>query len=342
MSLPPAIVLAAGESSRFQPLSADRHKSLFRLGGRTILDRTLESLAGAGVEHAVVVESSRSQYARPEHAELPSDYYRTHPSPLRLSFVEQARAAGQHDAIQRAATGLEGWFFVVQPENVNAGELVVELWDHHEPGDQVVVAGQQRADYPLFAVLDSDGRRLTGIEEKPPRGESASRLCSMGIYLFHTDFLAVLDAVDDDRWAIIYAIERAAKAGHAAALATRLPFYPLKFPEHLWTFAELFGIDTACAGGGSDARCIVGEGCEIGGTRLENAILDEGVRVGPGSETVPGDEHERALVIGRRAAIGEGVRLKQGVRIGVDARIESGAEVSDSVPDGAVVRVSAE
>jgi len=49
-----AMVLAAGRGERLRPLTDTLPKPLIEVGGRTMLDRTLDALADAGVETAVV------------------------------------------------------------------------------------------------------------------------------------------------------------------------------------------------------------------------------------------------------------------------------------------------
>jgi choline kinase len=50
-----AIILSAGQGSRLGQLTADRPKCLIEFGGRTLLDRQLDTLAASGVDEAVVV-----------------------------------------------------------------------------------------------------------------------------------------------------------------------------------------------------------------------------------------------------------------------------------------------
>jgi len=56
MTAPPkkAFVLAAGMGERMRPLTNNCPKPLLTVGGRTMLDRSLEALAAAGVEEVVV------------------------------------------------------------------------------------------------------------------------------------------------------------------------------------------------------------------------------------------------------------------------------------------------
>jgi choline kinase len=50
-----AVILVAGVARRLAPLTDSTHKALLPVGGRSLLDRMLEGLAGCGVEESVLV-----------------------------------------------------------------------------------------------------------------------------------------------------------------------------------------------------------------------------------------------------------------------------------------------
>lgn len=54
MTIRTAMVMAAGLGTRMRPLTNDRSKALVEVGGRPLIDWTLDKLAAAGVERAVV------------------------------------------------------------------------------------------------------------------------------------------------------------------------------------------------------------------------------------------------------------------------------------------------
>ncbi|WP_447977871.1 phosphocholine cytidylyltransferase family protein [Candidatus Nitrospira bockiana] len=59
-----AIILAAGVGKRLWPITQHHPKCLIELGGRTLLNRYLESLAGVGIREAVVVVGYKHEMIR--------------------------------------------------------------------------------------------------------------------------------------------------------------------------------------------------------------------------------------------------------------------------------------
>jgi choline kinase len=60
-----AIILAAGRGSRLKGFTEEQPKCLNRVGGRTLIDRQLESLRGGGVNEVVIVAGYRSEMLVP-------------------------------------------------------------------------------------------------------------------------------------------------------------------------------------------------------------------------------------------------------------------------------------
>ncbi|MCK5235193.1 MAG: NTP transferase domain-containing protein, partial [Candidatus Aenigmarchaeota archaeon] len=55
-----AVLLAAGECSRFRPLSDGMHKCMISIFGKTIIERTVDNLKKAGITDIIVVQSPGS------------------------------------------------------------------------------------------------------------------------------------------------------------------------------------------------------------------------------------------------------------------------------------------
>jgi NDP-sugar pyrophosphorylase family protein len=334
-TLPSAVILAAGESRRFWPLSSGRHKSLYVLDGVSILERTVRSLVDVGVRDIAIVQSPRSPGYGPKEFILPGDTLGATYGPARLTFVEQPSPAGQGDAILRCGELVDDWFFVVQPENINAGEILLELLAERGDDDVIVLPGQRRRDFSLLAVLSHTGYRLDGIVEKPDYADVPDPLCSMGLYLFQREFLNSLRKAEPSPLSIIHAIDDVAKSGRATVVPSRNEFLPLKFPGHLWSYARMLGLISDAP----EARLLVGDNCVLGDVLLENVIVGPGCVIGSGTQTIGLDDQADldAIAIGAGTTIGQNVRLSPRVRIGAGVTIGSGVIVVDDVPDGATI-----
>ncbi len=280
---------------------------------------------------------------------------------------------GQGDAVLLAEPELDtGEFFLVQPENVNAGEVLTELADR--PG--AVLAVQEREETWLFGVCATDGDRVTGIVEKPVPGTEPSKLCSMGVAKLDRAYLEALRALPPDPVSSVYALEKRAEAGELGYVRTAHPFFPLKYPWHLFAIAEHLkpsdrpylgenvSVDPTAEVGNDcvvEADAVIGPGVRLSkslvgaGSRVESSaadsILGAAVGIAPGAtvETEPveaghvrvdvkGREIETGLpalgtTIGQGTEIGRSSVISAGVLIGAECRIADGSRVGKNLPD---------
>jgi NDP-sugar pyrophosphorylase family protein len=283
----------------------------------------------------------------PEQSLLPSDCLGPAYGGCQLRYVEQPEPAGQGDAILRGAALLGDTFLVVQPESINAGEIGTELRAAWRKDDFVLLAGQQRTDFQLYAVVEALQNRVISIIEKPVTAETPDPLCSMGLYLCSQEFAGCLTEAAPGPTSMITAIELAAKVGKAGIMQTHSEFMPLKYPGHLWNIARYLGLTDVPVISPADGsarfidpgRCIVSAGCDLGQVWLDNVIMGENVVIGSGTQTVGARDWNDmdAVAIGENTTIGGDVRLRPGVRIGAGATVTSGATIAEDVPDGAVI-----
>jgi NDP-sugar pyrophosphorylase family protein len=323
-----AIILAAGESRRFWPLSAGRHKSLFGLNGMSIVQRTITSLEGIGVRDIVVVQSPRGVDATGRPGLLPSDLLDD-----RYTFVTQPEPLGQGDALLRCADHVGEEFLVVQPENINAGDVGLECLANLHDDSVAVVAGQERADFPLFAVMEHDDGVLRSIVEKPATASVPEPLCNMGLYLFRRPLLSVLAGTPAGPYQLIDCLGEAAQDKAVRVFASKNRFLPLKYPEHLWAYVDLIGDEFP----GGRPRVLVEQPATVAdASGLVDVIVGARSRVGSGVRVAPGDE-PRTTVVGMDTVVEDDVTIAAGVRIGSGVTVRQGAVVEEDVPDGETV-----
>lgn len=376
MILPPAVILAAGESSRFWPLSTHGHKSLHRLCGKAIIEHTVESLVTAGITELVIVQSPISRHEIFPHRTIEDQLGDGSRYGATIRYVEQPEPLGQRDAILRAATtGLEGDFLIINPENLNAGELARELVE--AKGDAAgAVAAQRRDDTWLFGVFSETDGKLDGLVEKPPRGEEPSQLCNMSVQLLGQDYLALLKNEPPDRPAAnLSALLRLAGSAEVRIHVTDLPFFPLKYPWNLFAMAghlkpvdgpyldpaarvdDAVTVDADCVieadavvtGPAVLTASLVGAGSRVDGTDLPHSILGADVRIGPeavighqagAGQTVRSEVKGDAVDSGQRdlgVVVGQGARIDRGTHIAAGTMIGAYAHVGSGRPTSGTV-----
>lgn len=91
-----AVIFAAGLGTRLRPLTDSLPKPMIRVGGKPILQRTLEALPSS-VTETIIVVGYKSEAIR-EHLK---DW------PTHIRFVEQTELRGTYDALTRARAFLD-------------------------------------------------------------------------------------------------------------------------------------------------------------------------------------------------------------------------------------------
>lgn len=129
-----AVVLAAGDGGRLGPHTEMRPKALVPVGGRPIIQYTLESLAAAGVDEAVVVTGYRERQLLAALREAPAV------PPLR--FVSNPDFHGGASLSLKAARDLvEGQrFLLVMADHLLSAELLRRVVADSREGLMLVAA----------------------------------------------------------------------------------------------------------------------------------------------------------------------------------------------------------
>lgn len=375
------VLLAAGESSRFWPLSTHGHKSLHRLCGKTIIEHTVESLVAAGFTDIVVVQSPYGPRAGQDSSRAAHFPHRTVADHLgdgaryeaQIRYVDQPQAVGQGNAMLLAAELLNGdEFFLVQPENVNAGEVLAELQD----GLGNVIAVKAEEETWLFGICAVEGDLVTDIVEKPEAGTEPSKLCSMAVAKLNQAYLEELRKLPADPINSVLALQELAQRKSLRYVQTEQPFFPLKYPWHLFAIADFIKPpDEAFVGSGatidptakvaadcvieSDAaigpgvtlsRSLVGAGSDVRSS-IADSILGAAVTIGSnvavetepvtdGHVTVDVKGHEidttlpaLGTTIGQGTNISDGSVISPGVMIGAECVVGIGETVTKNRPD---------
>ncbi|MFB6191587.1 MAG: sugar phosphate nucleotidyltransferase [Candidatus Nanohaloarchaea archaeon] len=176
-----AIVLAGGHATRLWPITKDRAKPLLPLGDRPIIDFIVEDLED---EVDDIVISTNEKFA---------DDFRKYIE----DFERDARVVVENQDSEEEKPGTIGAMIqLIEQEDISDDLLIVngdnylgfsfpEMLDFCRERDgpvNVVYDLSSRSQASSFGVVDTEGDRIVGFEEKPD--EPPSTLISTGVYYF--------------------------------------------------------------------------------------------------------------------------------------------------------------
>jgi bifunctional UDP-N-acetylglucosamine pyrophosphorylase/glucosamine-1-phosphate N-acetyltransferase len=236
------VILAGGESSRFFPFN-DIHKSFFRLAGKTILERTIESIKKLKPKEILLVLGSKNFEREKEICD-------SNPTFEGVRFIRETSPLGQADAILSAKEFIKGDFFVVNANQFNFHTIADEFIKRHKQSGDMVTLGITKTEMPFkYGVVELDKDRIRGIVEKPKAGSEPSNMRLVGIYLFSENFLVELVKTPPSDCSLEETLDIAAKNGKVGAVTLTLNTPSLKYPWDLFDlkdfiFSEMhYGID---------------------------------------------------------------------------------------------------
>jgi glucose-1-phosphate adenylyltransferase len=207
-----AMVLAGGQGTRLQPLTADRAKPAVPFGGTyRLIDFTLSNLVNCGVRKIVVLTQYKSHSLDRHIAQmwrmLPmlGNYVATVPAQMRMGprwFAGSADAVYQN--LNLVYDERPDCICVFGADHIYRMDPRQMIEHHMQSGAGVTLAGIRVPieQAPAFGVIEVDGsRRAVGFREKPadptPLPEAPDQAyASMGIYVFSTQ--ALIEVVTED------------------------------------------------------------------------------------------------------------------------------------------------
>lgn len=305
-----AIVLAAGESSRFYPFN-NEHKSMVKIMGEPILSHTLKSLKKAGIEKVVIVTSESS---------FIKNYFGQEANlKLSIDYVIQSEALGMGDAILRAYDFVDGDFLVLNAHRVDAGNFIKPLLDKKKENTDAVLLVKRKENTSTQGVLRYEKDKVMEVIEKPQKDNAPSNLCVSGIYLFSSDFLQTLKNTPKEHYQLEKAISNFAKTHNVSFVEAKdEEVVTLKYP---WDLLSLKNYLLKNIKRSISKNSQIAKSAEIIGEVVveDNVSIMEGVRIkGP-------------CFVGKKVKIGNNAMLRNGVDVEENCLIGAYMEVKNSV-----------
>jgi UDP-N-acetylglucosamine diphosphorylase/glucosamine-1-phosphate N-acetyltransferase len=309
-----AVVLAAGKGERLRPLTETRPKHLLPVGGRPLLEWSLEGLREAGIGEALIVTHYMEEKLRERLGDGSS-------LGLSLSYMRQKRMGGTADAFRMAEEfaggeeflGLYGDLFL-DPECVKA------VVDAHRPGE-AIMAVVQVEEPSQYGIVRAEGGLVTEIVEKPEPGTEPSDLANAGVYVFPPE---IFDRIENTKLSSRNEYEITDSLGALIESGSRVR--AVELPKQGWLdVGQPWHLLEA------NERALKSLEHSVEG-RVEDGVHVEGpVRVCAGARVRSGTYIEGPAYIGPGSDIGPNCYIRHSTSIGADARIGNACEVKNSI-----------
>jgi len=204
-----AVILAAGEGVRLQPITSTRPKHLIKVGGKPILEHCLDAVKTFGIEEVLIVIHYMGDAIRQYFGDGKK-------FGLKIEYVEQKAVLGTGNAVSMVEPYVKDDFLLVYGDLLFSAEAVKNVIDLHRKEKPVatmaVVPVGNPEDYGIVELEDE--KHVKRIAEKPNREEAPSNLANAGVYVFSTeifDKIRETSASARGEWEITDAISQLSK-----------------------------------------------------------------------------------------------------------------------------------
>ncbi len=305
-----AVILAAGESSRFYPFNLV-HKSLMKIMGKTLIEWTIESLRENGINDIIVVESPKRDVEKEIRMK-------------NIEFVIQPEPKGMGNAVLQVENVIKDYFFVVNAYHFDAGEFCKLMEKKREETGADVVLLVKEVEQPwkhgIIIVDENVSDKAIDIVEQPERGKEPSNLGVKGIYLLPPSFFEYYKRIPEHMYAFEDTLRIFMKEGDVRIVKTEREVLSLKYPWELLNTAKVL-LQKRIKGQ------IIAESAKIG----RNVTIEGDVYIGENTQIFENAVIKGPCYIGNNCVIGNNAIIRENVNIEDNCIIGANCEVARSV-----------
>jgi mannose-1-phosphate guanylyltransferase len=309
-----AVIIAGGFGTRLRPLSCTRPKHLFPIGGKPLLDWTLERLAKSGVNEVILAVNYLSEaFIR---------HYRKNAYGMKIDYCHEPRPLGTGGCVKNAEDMIgHGEPFLLLNGDVLSKVDHAKLVAQHARSMGIATIALHRVHNPSrYGVVELvEKNRIKRFVEKPPRGKAPSNLINAGVYALSPE---IFEYIPDGRRV---SIEREV----FPALARDSRLFGYRF-EGQW-------IDV-----GEPSDFLKGNRLLLD-SELRNGYLAESANIDERAQIINPTTVGEHVKVGARSKIGPHVSLSENVEVGENVHIRNSvvfpeAVISDSSSvEGAII-----
>ncbi|MGM0606197.1 MAG: sugar phosphate nucleotidyltransferase [Halobacteriota archaeon] len=302
-----AVVLAAGEGRRLDPLTNRRPKPMVPVANRPLLEYVVEAIADADVDRITLVVGY--------HRERIRNYFGDGDEwGVQIDYVVQERQLGTAHAVLQAEGVVGEQFLVLNGDRIVESALVEAVREGLSEGTGHVVSVTRSATPSAYGVVELADDSIAAIAEKPDRPVH-SELINAGVYGFDSSIFEAIrqTSTDAGELAITSTLDDIAADESIDAIRYRGRWLDVSY---LWDLVDV----NAAMVESVDRSAQNDEGATV----ADDAAIDSDVQLGANA-TVSG-----GTAIGENATIEANAVLSNSI-VFPDAVVESGAVVRNAI-----------
>ncbi|MBU2564777.1 MAG: NTP transferase domain-containing protein [Candidatus Thermoplasmatota archaeon] len=303
-----ALILAAGESTRMMPLTANIPKPLLFVGGKPFLEHTILALRDTGIKEITLLVGYQKEKIK--------DYFKDGKKlGVKIRYAEQKERLGTAHAV--GTVKMKNNFLCINGDVVITKELINGLMDFYRKHNGPVVTGVNVKHSKEFGVLKVKNSKLKDITEKPKKPRKC--LINAGVYVFTPDIFDFIRKTKKSKrgeYEITSSIRMMMDKNDVRVFVSK----------NEW-------VDIGRAWDLLDANRIYLEGMrkKVLGKIEKNTTIHGPIMVGKGSIIRNGSYIEGPVFIGKNCDIGPNCYVRAYTSIGDNCRIGNAVEIKNSV-----------
>jgi UDP-N-acetylglucosamine diphosphorylase/glucosamine-1-phosphate N-acetyltransferase len=308
-----AVILAAGQSSRFWPLNKS-HKSLFKIMGKPLIWYTIKGLKKSGIKEIIIIQSPKKEIEK----EL-----KNYDLGVNLKYIVQSNPKGMGDAVWQAKNLISDKFFLMHAYHFDVeGFTRLMLEKQKKTKARIILLGKKVSDTWKYGIIGLDKKnkdRVVGLIEQPKKGKELSDVGLKGIYFLSKDFFEYYKKTKRHIYDFEDTIKLLIEQSEVRIIITKENVPTLKFPWELFE-AEKQLMDKFLSSK-IDRTAKISKKATIKGL----------VHIGRNTKVLEGATINGPIYIGDNCLIGNNSLLREYVNLEDNCIIGANAEVTRSI-----------
>lgn len=288
-----AVMLAAGKSTRTQPLTVTRPKPLLKVANKTIIEHNLDQISGLVDEVVIIVGFKK---------EMIMNHLGMKYKDLKLTFVFQDEQLGTGHAIKIAKDFIDDDFLMLCGDDFYSRKDIENLMKHKNAA--LVFERENPEQYGVFFI---EGEKVVDFKEKPTGLDSG--LCNTGCYVFEKNVLTLVESLEKSErgeYEFVDVFMKLVNEGRFEVEEVKDFWIPISYP---WDLLE------------ANSHFLENLKDDIEGKIEPNVTIHGNVELGEDSVIMSGVYIEGNVKIGKNCKIGPNAYIRGPTSIGDNCRV---------------------